>query len=87
MTLETAIRKMTSFPAQTMNLQDRGILKEGSWADIVIFDPDTIIDNATYLDPHQYATGVDYVLVNGVIVMDHGNHTNKKPGHIIRRPN
>ena len=87
MPLEVAIRKMTSFPAQTMNLQYRGMLKEGNWADVVIFDSDTIIDNATYMDPHQYATGIDYVLVNGEIVMDHGVHTNKKPGQILRRPN
>ena len=64
--LEDAIRKMTSLPAHTFHFQGRGELREGNWADIVIFDPDKIQDNSTYIDPHHYATGIPYVLVNGI---------------------
>ena len=85
LTLEQAIRKMTSFPAQTIGLLDRGLIREGMWADLVIFDPDTIIDRATYTDPHQYPDGIHYVIINGEIVVKDKQHTTVKPGKILRR--
>ena len=85
LTLEQAIRKMTSFPAQTLGLLDRGLIREGMWADIVIFDPDTIIDRATYTNPHQYPDGIHYVIINGEIVVKNKQHTKVKPGKILRR--
>ena len=86
LTLEQAIRKMTSFPAQKLGLQDRGLLLENNWADIVIFDPDTIIDKATYAKPYQIPEGIDYVIVNGQIVIKNGKQSKKKPGLVIKRP-
>ncbi|MHA2185871.1 MAG: amidohydrolase family protein, partial [Promethearchaeota archaeon] len=83
--LEQAIRKMSSFPAQTLGLYNRGLIREGMWADLVIFDPDTIIDRATYTDPHQYPDGIHYVIVNGVIVIENKQHTTAMPGKILRR--
>ncbi|MBA4150056.1 MAG: D-aminoacylase [Verrucomicrobia bacterium] len=82
--LEDAIRKMTSLPATTFRLKDRGILREGNWADVVIFDPATITDNATYSDPHHYSTGFKYVFVNGVAVVENDKHTEAKPGKALR---
>ena len=86
LTLEDAVRKMTSLPAQTMRLRDRGLLKEGYWADVVVFDPDTVSDPATYENPQQYAKGVPYVFVNGTVVIDNGNHTGARAGKIIYGP-
>ena len=86
LTLENAIRKMTSFPAQRLGLLDRGLLKEGLWADVVIFDPETVIDKATYLDPHQFPEGILHVLVNGQIVVANGQQTGRLPGKVLRRP-
>jgi N-acyl-D-aspartate/D-glutamate deacylase len=86
LTLEDAVRKMTSLPAQTLRLKDRGMLKEGYWADVVVFDPDTVSDPATYQNPQQYAKGVPFVLVNGVVVIDGGNHTGARPGKVIYGP-
>ncbi|MFW9872751.1 MAG: amidohydrolase family protein [Candidatus Thorarchaeota archaeon] len=83
--LEQAIRKMTSFPAQTLGLSDRGLIREGMWADIVIFDADTIIDRANYADPHQYPEGIHYVIINGEVVIKNKKHTLAKPGKIVRR--
>jgi len=83
--LEEAVRKMTSFPAQRIGLRDRGILQEGMWADVVIFDPQTISDRATYANPHQYPIGISHVLVNGQIVVEDGEHTGNLPGKILRR--
>ena len=83
--LEQAIRKMTSFPSQTLGLLDRGLIREGMWADLVIFDPDTIIDRATYTDPHQYPDGIHYVIINGKIVVKDKQHTTAMPGKILRR--
>jgi N-acyl-D-aspartate/D-glutamate deacylase len=80
LTLEDAVRKMTSLPAQILRLKDRGMLKEGCWADIVVFDPDTVSDPATYQNPQQYAKGVPFVFVNGAVVIDGGNHTGARPG-------
>lgn len=86
LTLENAIRKMTSFPAQRLGLKDRGILKEGMAADIVVFNPNTIRDNATYLDTHQYPDGIPYVIVNGKIVVENGKQLRNYPGKVLRRP-
>jgi N-acyl-D-aspartate/D-glutamate deacylase len=84
--LEEAIRKMTSLPAANLGLDKRGLLKEGYFADVVIFDPATIIDKATYQKPHQYATGVKHVFVNGVQVLKDGEHTEAKPGRALSGP-
>ena len=86
LTLEDAIRKFTALPAQRMRLTDRGVLKEGMWADIVIFDPATIRDTATFEKPNQLAVGMEYVLVNGVPVIERGRMTGALPGKILRGP-
>jgi N-acyl-D-amino-acid deacylase len=94
LTLEEAIRKMTSFPAQRFRLMDRGFLRPGAWADIVVFDLHRIRDRATNRYPHtypfenyphQYPEGIDYVFVNGVLVVDEGRHTGALPGTVLRR--
>jgi N-acyl-D-amino-acid deacylase len=82
--LEEAIRKMSSLPAQTFNLLDRGLLRPGMAADIVIFDPNTVADRATFEQPKQYATGIDYVIVNGQVVIEKGSHSGAKPGRVLR---
>jgi N-acyl-D-aspartate/D-glutamate deacylase len=86
LTLEDAVRKMTSLPAQTLRLKDRGLLKEGYWGDVVVFDPNTVSDPASYENPQQYAKGVPFVLVNGSVVIDNGNHTGARPGKVIYGP-
>lgn len=83
--LEETVRKMSSMPAQTFGLKERGLLKEGYWADIVIFDPKRVQDTASYEQPHQYPRGIPYVLVNGQFVVRDGKHTNAKPGQPIRK--
>lgn len=83
--LEEAIRKMTSLPAMRYGIQDRGILKESMRADLVLFDPDTIADKATFTQPHQYAIGIDWVVVNGIPVVKEGEHTGERPGMVLRR--
>jgi N-acyl-D-amino-acid deacylase len=83
--LEEAIRKMTSLPASILKLADRGSIKQGQWADLVIFNPATVADQATFEDPFQYPVGIDTVLVNGTVVLDEGKHTNARPGKILRR--
>jgi N-acyl-D-amino-acid deacylase len=85
-TLEDAIRRLTQLPAQTFKLKGRGCLDAGCHADIVIFDPKTITDHATFDKPHQYATGVEHVFVNGVQVLRNGEHTGAKPGQVVRGP-
>jgi N-acyl-D-amino-acid deacylase len=82
--LEDAIRKMSSLPANTFRLKDRGLLKEGFWADVVVFDPAKVTDPATYNDPHHYATGIPYVLVNGIAVIANSEHTGAKPGQGLK---
>jgi N-acyl-D-aspartate/D-glutamate deacylase len=93
LTLQEAIRKMTSFPAQKLGLLDRGLVKEGMWADIVVFNPDTIEDRATCRFPykfplvnypHKYPEGIAYVLVNGEIVVEKDKHTGAFPGKVLR---
>ena len=86
LTLEDAVRKMTSGTARLLNLRDRGLLREGMFADIVIFDPSTVIDKATFDKPHQLSNGVQNVVVNGVIVWRDGKHTGAKPGRALRGP-
>src|SRR5262249_33500212 len=81
--LEEAVRKMTSANAAKIHISDRGLLRPGQWADVTVFNPDTIIDNATFEKPHQYATGVEYVIVNGKIVLERGQHTGARPGVIV----
>jgi len=82
-TIEDAVRSMTSLPAQILGLRDRGLLREGMRADLVVFDPETIRDEATALDPHQYPTGIDFVFVNGEMVIENGEHTWALPGVVI----
>jgi dihydroorotase/N-acyl-D-amino-acid deacylase len=86
LTLEDAVRKMTSAVANRLSIRDRGQLREGMFADVVIFDPNTIIDRATYERPHQLSEGVRYVFVNGVAVVSGGRPTGAKPGRIVRGP-
>jgi dihydroorotase/N-acyl-D-amino-acid deacylase len=86
LTLEDAIRKMTSAVARRLSIQDRGLLQEGLYADIAVFDPATVIDHATYEKPHQLSTGIRYVFVNGVAVVRDGQHTGALPGQIVRGP-
>jgi len=84
--LEEAIRKFAALPAAKLGLADRGVLKAGMWADLVVFDPDTIRDLATFESPNQLSAGIDYVLVNGVPVVDGGKMTNALPGKVLRGP-
>jgi len=86
LTLEDAIRKMTSTNAAKVHQYDRGLLRPGMAADVTVFHADTIIDKATYEKPHQYATGVEYVIVNGKVVLDQGKHTGVRPGVILYGP-
>ena len=84
LTLEDAIRKFSALPAQRMRLVDRGVLKAGMWADVVIFDPSTIRDLATFENPNQLSQGMEYVLVNGTAVIDQGKMTGALPGKVLR---
>jgi dihydroorotase/N-acyl-D-amino-acid deacylase len=86
MSMEEAVRKMTSAVARRLSIQDRGLLQEGLHADIAVFDPRTVIDRATYEQPHQISTGIRYVFVNGVAVVREGKHTGALPGQLIRGP-
>jgi N-acyl-D-amino-acid deacylase len=86
LTLEDAIRKFSALPAQRMRLADRGVLKAGMWADVVIFDPATVHDRATFDNPNQLSEGMEYVLVNGVPVIDQGKMTGALPGKVLRGP-
>ncbi len=85
-TLADAIRRLTYLPASNLKLRDRGLIKEGYFADVVVFDPATIQDHATFMAPHQYSTGVLHVLVNGVPVLANGEHTGATPGRVVRGP-
>jgi dihydroorotase/N-acyl-D-amino-acid deacylase len=84
--LEDAIRKMSSAVARRLSIKDRGLLHEGFYADIAIFDPVTVEDRATFENPHQLSVGMRYVFVNGVTVVKDGEHTGAKSGHIVRGP-
>ena len=85
-TLPDAIRRITGLPAQNLKLKDRGCLKVGCYADVAVFDPARIQDNATFAEPHQLASGVQHVLVNGVQVLKDGKHTGATPGRVVRGP-
>lgn len=84
--LEEAVRKMTGMPAQRLGLYDRGLIREGMWADLVVFDPRRVIDRATFGDPHRFPEGIDHVIVNGEVVIRHGEHTGVLPGRPLRGP-
>jgi N-acyl-D-amino-acid deacylase len=86
LSLEEAVRKMTSWPATRMRLADRGVIRVGAWADVTIFDLEALDDRATYEKPMEFPTGIDWVLVNGAVVIDRGTHTGAKPGHVLRGP-
>jgi N-acyl-D-amino-acid deacylase len=83
--MEEAVRKMTSAPAQRLGLKDRGLIREGYKADIVVFNPETVKDEATFTSPHRFPTGIPYVVCNGVFTIDKGKHTRKLPGKILRK--
>jgi N-acyl-D-amino-acid deacylase len=84
--LEKAIYKLAKLPATNLKLKKRGELKVGNYADVVIFDPEKVQDRATYDKPHQFATGVSDVFVNGVSVLKNGVHTNARPGRFVKGP-
>jgi N-acyl-D-amino-acid deacylase len=86
LTLEEAVRKMTSWPATRYRLANRGSIKEGNWADVTIFDLATLQDRSTYEHPTEYPTGIDWVLVNGQVTIDHGRHTGAKAGQVLYGP-
>jgi N-acyl-D-aspartate/D-glutamate deacylase len=86
LSIEEAVKKMTSMNADKIGIRERGILKQGYWADIVVFDPATVADRATYEKPHQYPVGIPYVIVNGQLVLDAGKHTGGLPGQVLRGP-
>ncbi len=86
LSLEEAIRKMTSANAAKIGIYDRGLLRPGMWADIAVFDPAKVIDNSTWEKPHLYSGGIEYVLVNGALVLEHEKHTGAKPGQILYGP-
>jgi N-acyl-D-aspartate/D-glutamate deacylase len=83
LTLEEAVRKMTSANTAKVRIHDRGLLRPGQWADVTVFDAERVIDHATFEKPHQYATGISYVLVNGQVVLEPGRHTGARPGMIL----
>jgi N-acyl-D-aspartate/D-glutamate deacylase len=84
--LPEAVKKMTSMNAEKANIPDRGLIKEGYWADVTLFDPETVIDKATFEAPQQYPEGIPYVIVNGVVALDNGRHTNSRSGKVLRGP-
>lgn len=86
LTLEEAVRRMASAPARRLGFADRGEIRDGLVADLVVFDPDEISDRATFEDPHQYSVGVRYVLIGGVLVVDEGAHTGARPGRVLYGP-
>jgi N-acyl-D-amino-acid deacylase len=84
-TLESAVRSMTSLPAAVFGLTDRGVIRPGAWADLAVFDPNEIRDRATYTEPHQLAAGMAFVLVNGQVVIEDGTFTKAMPGRVLKR--
>jgi N-acyl-D-amino-acid deacylase len=82
--LETAVHKCTGLPAARLGWRERGVLRTGAWADVVVFDPSAVHDNSTLLEPHQHPNGIDYVLVNGQAVVEPGGHTGRRPGFVLR---
>ena len=86
LSLEEAIQRMTSWPATRMRLQDRGSIREGLWADVVVFDPLTVRDTATYDQPLTFPEGIEVVIVNGQVVIEQGRHTGARPGKVLYGP-
>ena len=85
LTLEQAVRKMTTMPAERIGLRQRGQLREGWFADVVVFNPETVNDRATFQDPHQYPIGIDWVLVNGEIAVEDGEYRDVRSGTVLKR--
>jgi len=86
MTQEEAVRKMTSLPAQQMGLNDRGLIRKGAYADITVFNPETVIDRATFGNPYQLPEGIEYVLINGKIVLEKGDYdADAFAGRVLKR--
>lgn len=85
LTLEDAVRKMTALNASKLGLRDRGVLRAGAFADVTVFDPARVVDRATYAEPFEYGVGIEYVVVNGRVVLDRGRPTGDRPGRAIRR--
>jgi N-acyl-D-aspartate/D-glutamate deacylase len=85
LSLEDAIHRMTGLPAQKFGLTGRGMIREGAYADLVIFDPQTVADVGTYQDPRRYPPGMDYVIVNGKVTADRGRHTGERNGRMLRQ--
>ncbi|MGH9674457.1 MAG: amidohydrolase family protein, partial [Bryobacteraceae bacterium] len=85
-TLEDAVRRMTSLPARTFGLRDRGLIRPGFAADLVVFDPARVADKATFTQPHQYSEGFDYVIVNGAVTVDGGRFSAARGGRVLRGP-
>jgi N-acyl-D-aspartate/D-glutamate deacylase len=83
--LEDAVRRMTSRNAAVLGLQDRGLLRPGNYADLTLFDPERVTDRATYAEPFRYSEGIEFVIVNGQVVLDHGKQTGARPGRALRR--
>jgi len=83
LSLEEAVKKMTSVTAERFGLTDRGVIREGAWADLVAFDAQTVADRATFIDPHRYPLGIPYVIVKGVVVIEQGKHTGALPGQVV----
>ena len=86
LSLEEAVRKMSGATAQRLGIRDRGLLREGFYADLALFDPETIRDLATFEKPHQYAEGVEFVVINGVVAVDVGRPTSQRSGQVIHGP-
>ena len=86
LSLPEAIRRMTSWPATRMRLADRGVIREGLLADVVVFDFEGLDDRATYEAPTAFPVGIDFVLVNGVVTIEHGRHTGARAGHVLYGP-
>jgi N-acyl-D-aspartate/D-glutamate deacylase len=84
--LEDAVHKMSAFPAQRIGLNDRGVIREGLKADLTVFDPDTVRDLATFEQPHQYAEGIRFVIVNGQVAFEDGKMTTARPGRVLYGP-
>ena len=85
LTLEEAVRKMTCLPASKLGLKDRGLVRKDMWADIVVFDPERIVEKGTYFNPRQYPEGIEWVLVNGEVVVEEGRHTGTLAGKVLRK--
>jgi N-acyl-D-aspartate/D-glutamate deacylase len=85
LSLEEAVRKMTSAAAERLGLRDRGLVRDGLIADLVVFDPARVRANATYDEPRRYPVGIEFVIVNGTVVVEGGRHSGARPGRVIRR--